>query len=652
MAKQNLIYQFGGTFPPGGGTGTRSFSIFGTGNVVLDVTPLMGSPSGASYSFDIEWNGMSVTSSPQAYFDGLAPFSMDFFKSGTLPSDVYITLISDATEFSIDATLTYPDDIPIGLESGYRVSPYNAGIIYEFEPIFNLNTGDLSTTATGYAVHRGKDVSFVFDVTDRQLNVLNSTYALTENPFVQSLNIDILDIYGNTVSGGYVTGSFSNLFTLTEQENINIFGQYAKDFGVGVSAVGSNAYIHSSKYYVCASYLEIENISVTDAVGSWLNFTPLQNQSGYSDFPYRVMESKSNFQYVTNNALYFKDYSLVVSGYSGYVSGTIPVAISGSEYLKIDWGDNQIDNISYSSVYPTDTGIGELELSGMISPTGINGQTYSFVAGHSYPTGTTGIQILKFYYSGIDSTGNELIKTDEYRIPDELYPQGNPRIGDLLTGLIRFDINFINNPLYTTSDKLSIYSSTDSGVALDTGNLIAVIPILTNLKNYSFTLNDSLVKPNIPQWFKIVPSSEIGDGYAWEIGPYSLYKAPILKTNIISESFSLLNGDSTADIDFLTGLVETNSVRTIDTLLKGSKYSYEYFTQFKDQSGCYCSSKILIVDNTSGADLSRTGLSFHEYGRSANSFVNYSISGDAQNIYLNAQLNTPTGIYKLYKTSI
>ena len=80
------------------------------------------------------------------------------------------------------------------MQSPSYYAPYSNNAIYEFDPIFNLNTGDLSTTATGYAVHRSKDVRFIFSVTDRQSNTLNSTTALTENAFVESVNIDILDL--------------------------------------------------------------------------------------------------------------------------------------------------------------------------------------------------------------------------------------------------------------------------------------------------------------------------------------------------------------------------------------------------------------------------------------------------------------------------
>ena len=555
-------------------------------------------------------------------------------------------------------------DVPTGLESGdggsnYHISPYSNNIIYEFEPIFDLNTGDLSITATGYAVHRAKDVSFVFDVTDRQLNVLNSPSALLENPFVRSVDIDILDISGNTIYDNYVTGSFDNAFTLTEAENTGIFGVYTKNFGIGISTVGENVNVHSSRYYVCANPLEIESISIIDSSGAWLNKNPIQHQFYV---PYITSGNDINGQSVTNNALYLHEYKEYVSGYFAVISGLVPFAILSGESLKVDWGTGQIDTIftqtgtsgfsSISGVSSFNTYTGDILLTSLIDPTGINGQTYSFITGCDYPSGVTGIYNANFYYSGIGSTGNELIKTVQYRIPDELKNQGKPQIGSPVTGKIEFNIQFENNPLYTKPDKLEIYASTGSGVLINSGNLNKVIPILSNTQNYSFYLDNNSLLVNTPYWFNVVPSGQITSGYGWQIGPYSMYEAPTPKTNISSESFSLLNGDSQADIDFLTGSVKTNSVTTIDTLSKGARYSYEYFTQFRDQSGCYCSSKILIVDNTSGIDLTRTGISFSEYSISDNSFVNYSISGDNQNIYLNAQLDTPTGIYKLYKTSI
>jgi hypothetical protein len=538
-------------------------------------------------------------------------------------------------------------------------NPYSDNIIYQFDPIFYLNTNDLSEEATGYAIHRNRDVTFVFDITDRQKNVLNSPSALLESPFLRELDIDILDVSGNTIIDNYVSGSFENSFTFTEQDNIDVFGFYTPNFGVGISAVGENINVHSSKYFVYANPLEIEEIYVTDRSGLWLNNNPIQFQSYV---PYETFGESIDGQLVTNNALYISGYRDRVTGYSAEISGSVPFAILSGESLKIDWGLGQIDTVfiqtgldgfsGIDGVSVTNTFTGDPILTVLVDPTGLNGQAYSFVTGYSYEE--TGIYDVNFYYSGIGSTGDELIKTLKYRIPDELKAQGKLQIGDASIDAIQFEVQFQNETLYTKADTLEVYASTVSG-NFDIANEFVtnqVVPVLSEMRNYSFFLDNRNITAETPYWFKIAPSGAIGSGYAWEVGPYSFFYPPAPKTNVSSDSFSLTNGGFQADIDFITGSVETDLVTTIDILPKGEKYSYEYFAQFKDVLGHHCSSKIIIVDNTSGQDDSRTGLAFEEYSRSENSFANYSVSGDEDNIYLNAQLDYPVGFYKLYKTSI
>jgi hypothetical protein len=642
----------------------------GYGHIEVDAPPYI------TYSTDNLGPGPEIVTIDlqQAYLDGaIGPFVnipcyVDWYppKGGSGPAT--ITWIYDGESYS---ETIYPNSIDhgggifgtlvknLGIGSGGKFAPYSNNIIYEFEPEFNLNTEDLTTTAIGYAVHKFKDVTFSFDITDRKSNTLNSKQALFENPFVESVDIDILDISGNIISGDYVKNSFENTFTFTETENIAVFGQYTKNFGIGISTVSLNTNLHSSEYYVYANPLEINKISVTDGTGSWLNYNPNQYQSY---IPYTTSGSSINGQLVTNNALYLSGYQDTVSGYYANISGSVPFAFLTGESLKIDWGDSQIQTIfqqtgvsGYSGILgisTIETNTGDFLLTTLVDPTGLNGQSYSFITGYTYPNGVTGIYDVKFYYSGLDSTGNELIKTIQYRIPDELKPQGKPQIGSNLTGKIQLDIQFLNNPYYTSSDQFQIYISTGSGVPINTGYLRKTIPVFNDVQDYTFYLDQNSLISNTNYWFNIVASGQIETGYGWEIGPYTIYDAPPVKSNIRSESFTLTNGNAEINMDFITGVIPTSSTTTIDTLIKGSGYSYEYLAQFKDQSGCYCSSKLFIVDNTSGLDVTRTGLSFSEYAISDNSFITYSVSDDSSNIYLNAQLNSPTGYYKLYKTSI
>jgi len=502
--------------------------------------------------------------------------------------------------------------------SGYvDFSPYNSKPIYNFDPIFNVDTGNLSAINTGVSVHQSKDVTFLLTLNDRQLNTLQTTNSIAENPFVQSVNIDILNVSGVIIYQNFVSNSYKNNFIFSEQDNINVFGKYTPNFGVGIHIIGYDTNIHSNEYYVYGNSLEINNISVTDGNGLWSNKDPL----GYQSYqPSYNSGSGIDIQNVTNSALYFSKYNTQLSGYRINLTGSLAFARLAKECIYVDWGNSQLSKIfqqtgvsgfsGISGITQVNTDTGDFRLVDQISPTGINGKTYNFSTGYNYPTGVTGIYNVNFYYSGSGSTSNELIKSIQYRLPDELKPQGKPQIGSNVTGKIQFDINFQNNPYYVKPDQLKIYYSDSSGVPLNENNQTKTIPILTNTSNYSFYLNDEDLGANSYYWLSIIPFSKISQGFPWTIGPYSVYKQPATKQALNAESINLINGTSTASIDLITGSILTTGVTIIDSLAKGTKYTYEYLTQFQDQSGCFCSSKLLIVDNTSGLALSRTGLSF------------------------------------------
>lgn len=546
------------------------------------------------------------------------------------------------------------------MQSPSYYAPYNNYPIYEFDPIFDLNTDDLNTTTTGYSVHRSKDVKFIFNVNDRQSNVLTSTSSIFENPFIKSINIDILDISGNIISGDYISNSSESNFSFTEQENINVFGEYTANFGLGVQVISSNTNIHTNEYYVYANKLEIEKISIIDKNGRWLNDAPSANQVYSPSLSYEI---DCFFENITDSALYWKEYQVINSGYHVDLSGLISFAILTGECLKIDWGyTSGLETIFHQTglsgyqgidnLFVTNTDIGDFRLINAIDPTGINGETYNFITGYDYPTGITGIYNANIYYSGINSTGNELIKTIRYRIPDELKSQGKHQIGDSSTGKINFEIQLLNNPFYTDFDKFEIYLNTGSGANISNSNLIQTIPIFTTTSYYSFSLDSSFLSANKDHWFVISPYGKIGKGYDWVVGPYSFFAEEPQKTSINTESINLLNGDYTANIDFVVGSILDNQATTIDYISKGTHKTYDYLCRFEDESGSCCSSRLLIIDNTSGTDITKTGVSFSQYGISDNSFINLSVQDSTTGIYLKAQLDTPTGYYKLYKTSI
>ena len=568
------------------------------------------------------------------------------------------------------AEIVYPKPSPfdfpqnlvkiIEVKVGEVASPYSNNKIYEFEPVQYLNVNDLSQTATGFLIHKNKDVQFKFDLNDRESNALLSTSSIAESSYVNSVNIDILDIYGNIISDNYVTNSFSNNFLFTEQENINLFGKYTENFGIGVQIIGADTNIHANKYYVYANKLEIKNISVSDSRGYFLNENPISHQNYTGSNSY---ETNCFFENVTDSALYWEKYSLTKNLYNVNLSATIPFAILTGESLKIDWGHTggldtifqQTGLIGFSGVdsvnaYPTDTG--DFRFVNAIYPSIVNGQTYNFITGYDYPSGITGIYNANIYYSGAGSSGNELIKTIEYRIPDELISQGKIKNEKISNEKINFEIELLNRPSYTNLDKFEVYANTVAESDITNSFLVKTIPIFTNTNYHSFSLEKNDISVNKDYWFTILAYSSIGPGYSWTVGPYYLHEDPTPKSSITTESLNLFNGNSVANIDFITGEILNDEINTIDYIEKGIHKTHDYICQFEDASGYFCSSKVLIVDNTSCLDPNRTGLCFSQYAISDNSFINLSIDNDTTGIYFNAQLDTPIAYFKLYKTSI
>jgi len=533
----------------------------------------------------------------------------------------------------------------LGLLPYIKYSPYSSKPIFEFDTVFNANTGNLSVKNTGVGIRRNRDSSFSFNLFDRELNFLSKTSDFVQNPFVRGINIDILNSSGSLVYNNYIVNNLQSTINISENDNKILFGEYTKNFGIAVKISGENANIHSNEIYAFANDLEIETIKIRDQYGYWSNEDPIDWQA-YA--PYIETGSDSSaFKDGTNNMFYFKNNYIKLNNQVLTYTGSMVFAYEASSSHLIDWGDGNTGDIStliYGSSYATS--VSDPILTGYVA----GGNTYNVSGSHTYSN--TGEYTINFLYSGASSTGYSIYKSYQYRMPYELTSKGFKQVGDMATGKINFDITFQNDPSYTSLEKIELYASQSYGVIDTQDNFIKTIPIFSNSKNYSFFLDRTQLESNKDYWFRLKPYSVIGNGYDWVIGPYSIELPQEERTIVSANEFQLLKGDSRVVLDFITGGITSSGVTVIDTLIKGSGYSYEYLTQFQDASGIYSSSKLMLVDNTSGLDTTRTGIFFTEYAISDYSFVNYSVSEDATGIYLKAQLNTPDAAYKLYKTFI
>jgi hypothetical protein len=117
--------------------------------------------------------------------------------------------------------------------------PTGYSYLYEFDPVFNIDTGNLNAIYSGSGVHLKRDVKFVFDLQDQIGSTITSDSQFVENPLLGDMSFDITDRCGNVIAENYFSGKYTRSFTITETENENIFGTYQKDFGVRIKVPNS-----------------------------------------------------------------------------------------------------------------------------------------------------------------------------------------------------------------------------------------------------------------------------------------------------------------------------------------------------------------------------------------------------------------------------
>jgi hypothetical protein len=269
--------------------------------------------------------------------------------------------------------------------------------MFEFENGYNLNTGDLLQIFQASGIHFKKDVTLNFSFIDPVGKVIDTDVELRDNPLIKDIEYDILDTNGNVLYENYFVG-LSRSLTITELDNIALFGEYKKDFGI--RAIVSN-YINENKfvseYYVYGNIPEIYSVQVYDGSG----------QKNY--FKYNFWDFKINSGNLTNF----------------YVS-TID-----SKDIEIDWGDTQpnstlISNSNTGHLYIENTGINydtiKINIDLLNNPKYIEYDYIDIYAGLSN-SGIININQSNFLYrenfSNIDNQlfieiGKEYIQYDQY----------------------------------------------------------------------------------------------------------------------------------------------------------------------------------------------------------------------------------------------
>jgi hypothetical protein len=149
-------------------------------------------------------------------------------------SQLVLPVVVDDLEFSNSTNQNFTSTFDL-------VCPLPDGLstLYEFDPEFIIDTGNLNQVFSGSGVHNKKDVTFFFNMVDQQSNLIQSNQQFIENPLVQGVAFDILDITGGLVSGDYFSGKLATAITISESDNERLFGNYTKDFGVRIKVPNS-----------------------------------------------------------------------------------------------------------------------------------------------------------------------------------------------------------------------------------------------------------------------------------------------------------------------------------------------------------------------------------------------------------------------------
>jgi hypothetical protein len=140
-------------------------------------------------------------------------------------------------------------------------------MIHEFVKAYETNPDISAELSTGSGVHLQREVDINFTIMDRQARMLTNLRELDDSHYFSYNNISILDENYSVLYSNYKTGQVSSSFSLSEAENINLFGEYSGNFGIRVDTFdktqGSQTSIQAD-FMMYGNVLQYDFIFVTD----------------------------------------------------------------------------------------------------------------------------------------------------------------------------------------------------------------------------------------------------------------------------------------------------------------------------------------------------------------------------------------------------
>ena len=136
--------------------------------------------------------------------------------------------------------------------------------MFEFPTTYTLNTGALTDYYTGSGVHLYKDVSLFFDILDPEGSTFLTDAELANSALVKNISFDVLSTGKNLIYENYRSGK-TRFLKISEQENINLFGFYQKDFAIRASITNTiNDELFLAEFYLYGNVPSINSIAAYD----------------------------------------------------------------------------------------------------------------------------------------------------------------------------------------------------------------------------------------------------------------------------------------------------------------------------------------------------------------------------------------------------
>jgi hypothetical protein len=136
--------------------------------------------------------------------------------------------------------------------------------MFEFPTTYTLNTGALTDYYTGSGVHLYKDVSLFFDILDPEGSTFLTDAELANSALVKNISFDVLSTGKNLIYENYRSGK-TRFIKISEQENINLFGFYQKDFAIRASITNTvNDELFLAEFYLYGNVPSINSIAAYD----------------------------------------------------------------------------------------------------------------------------------------------------------------------------------------------------------------------------------------------------------------------------------------------------------------------------------------------------------------------------------------------------